>query len=38
MKIVQKEKPSESDKKPIYQLKMLICETLQGHEQAINNS
>ena len=31
MKIVHEEKPWESDKKPAYQLKMLICETLQGH-------
>ena len=38
MKIIQEEKTTESDKKPVFQLKMLICETVQRHEQAISNS
>ena len=38
MKIFHEEKTTESDKKPAFQLKMLMCETLQRHEQTISNS
>ena len=38
MKFVHEEKTTESYKKPAFQLRMLICETLQRHEQTITNS
>ena len=38
MKIFHKEQTTESDKKPAFQLKMFVCETLKRLEQVIINS
>ena len=38
MKIVHEEKVTASDKKLIFQSKMIVCESLQRYEQVIVNS
>ena len=38
MKIVHEEKVTTSDKKLIFQSKMIVCESLQRYEQVIVNS